>query len=140
MESDNFTNLTIHRSEVDAWKRGRRRGHSANGRMALWLHSASGPMALWLTSMAGVSLLAYGTRVAARQSRSSRWSIASGATLLGYAVASLSKGSWRRRTHSGGEASTADVVGLESMDSFPASDAPSSNATTVAPQPLRSGD
>ena len=139
MESD-FNNLKSHRSEVDAFKRGRQLGHSANGRMALWLHSANGRMALWLTSMAGVSLLAYGTRVAARQSRSSRWSIASGATLLGYAVASLSKRAWRRPAHSGGEASTADVVGLESMDSFPASDAPSSNASTAAPQPLRSGN
>src|SRR5688572_33029298 len=120
MESDNFTNLTIHRSEVDAWKRGRRRGHSANGRMALWLHSANSPMALWLTWMAGVSLLAYGARVAARRSRSTPWSIASGATLLGYAVARLGTRHWRRVVASGGKTLTAEVLGLVQTDSFPA--------------------
>ena len=118
MESADFTNLKIQRSEVDAWERGGRRGHSANGRIALWL-----------TSMAGVSLLAYGARFAARRSRSSRWSIASGATLLGYAAADLGKRYWPRPARSVQEPSTVDVVGVESMDSFPASDAPSSNAS-----------
>ena len=88
-----------------------------------------------LTSMAAVALVLYGaTR---RRSDAGIWWLVSGA-VVGCAAASLGTGLWRRDTRFGSEPSLADVVTQESVDSFPASDAPSSNATTAAAQPLRS--
>ena len=127
MESDQFTNLTQHRSEVDAWQP-----------KGWWGGRVDDRATLSLVSMVGASLLIYGaTR---RRADSSRWWIVSGASLLGYAAASLGTWQWLRGVRSSAEQSPADVVALESLDSFPASDAPSSNATTATPQPLRSGD
>ena len=124
MESDHFTNLRQHRSDVDAWEP---RGW--------WHRVADDRKALSLTSIASVALVLYGaTR---RRSDASMWWLVSGA-VVGCAAASLGTGLWSRDTRFGSEPSPTDVVTQESLDSFPASDAPSSNATTAAAQPLRS--
>jgi hypothetical protein len=119
MESDFSINLVTYRSDVDAWTRRSRMREERVGQ--------------WLVSMAGSALLAYGTYRAARRSWHGAWWIASGAALIGYAAAEFMKANgrgWRR------DSEHADVVTLESLDSFPASDAPSSNATTTIPRPL----
>ena len=123
MESDYFTNLRQHRSDVDAWKP---RGW--------WQRVAEDRTALSLTSIAGIALALYG--VTRRRSDPGMWWLVSGA-VVGCAAASLGTGLWPRDTRFGSEPSPADVVTQESVDSFPASDAPSSNATTAAAQPLR---
>ena len=124
MASDHFTNLRQHRSDVDAWEP---RGW--------WQRVADDQKALSLTSIAAVALVLYGaTR---RRSDAGMWWLVSGA-VVGCAAASLGAGLWPRDTRFGSEPSPADVVTQESVDSFPASDAPSSNATTAAAQPLRS--
>jgi len=116
MESDHFTNLRQHRSDVDAWEP---RG---------WWHKvADDRPALSLTSIAAVALVLYGaTR---RRSDASMWWLVSGAVV---GCASLGAGLWPRHTRFASEPSPADVVTQESLDSFPASDAPSSNATGPA--------
>ena len=126
MKSDNFTNLTLHRSDVDAWQP-----------KDWWSGVIEDRVALSLVSMVGASLVLHGaTR---RRTNSSPWWIASGASLLGYAAVGLGAWQWLRSVRPSAE-SPADLVTRESVDSFPASDAPSSNATTASPQPLRSGD
>jgi len=124
MESDHFTNLRQHRSDVDAWQpRGR------------WQRVADDRKALSLTSIAAVALVLYGaTR---RRTDAGMWWLVSGA-VVGCAAASFGTGLWPRDTRFGSEPSPSDVVTQESVDSFPASDAPSSNATTATAQPLRS--
>ena len=122
MESDFSINLIAYRSDVDAWARRSRVMEERVGQ--------------WLVSMAGSALLAYGTYCAARRSwRGALW-IASGVGLIGYAAAGFMQAhdgrGWRDRSAH----APADVVTLESLDSFPASDAPSSNATTTMPRPL----
>ena len=138
MESDHFTNLTQHRSDVDAW--------ASRGR---WYRVADDQIVLSLASIAGVALLLYGaTR---RRSNPGVWWLVGGA-VVGCAAVSLRSGQWLQSTRGwlqntrfGSRAALADVVTEESVDSFPASDAPSSNATTASVQPLpshfgRSGD
>src|SRR5262245_7563810 len=122
MESDFSINLITYRSDVDAWTRRSRIMEERVGQ--------------WLVSMAGSALLAYGSYWATRRSWRGAWWIASGVGLIGYAAAGFMKANngrgWRRDS----EHASADVVTLESLDSFPASDAPSSNATTTMPRPL----
>jgi hypothetical protein len=122
MESDDFTNLRQHRSEVDAWKP-----------RAWWYRLADDRAALSLTSVA--ALMLYG--LTRRRSDPSMWWLVSGA-IVGCAAASFGTGQWLRETRFGSRRSAADVVTQESVDSFPASDAPSSNATTATAQPLHS--
>jgi hypothetical protein len=122
MESD-FTNLRQHRSEVDAWTP---RGY--------WSRMADDKMTVSLASIAGAALAFYG--VSRRRSDAGVWWLVSGAVIGGVA-ASLGNGQWLRNTLFGSASSPADVVTQESVDSFPASDAPSSNATTAVAQPLR---
>ena len=126
MAPDTFSNLTQHRSEVDGWQP-----------KGWWDSHADEEMTLSLASMVGASLLLYG--VTRRRSDSSLLWILGGASLLGFAATGLGAWPWLRG-RSGAEHSPADVVTQESLDSFPASDAPSSNATTASPQPMRSGD
>jgi len=124
MASDHFTNLRQHRSDVDAWEP---RGW--------WQRVADDQKALSLTSIAAVALVLYGaTR---RRTDAGMWCLVSGA-VVGCAAASFGTGLWPRDTRFGSEPSPSDVVTQESVDSFPASDAPSSNATTATAQPLRS--
>jgi hypothetical protein len=124
MESDNFTNLRQHRSEVDGWKP-----------RSQWNRLAEDPLALSVASIAGAAMVFYGaTR---RRSAPSMWWLVSGA-VVGCAAASLGTGQWLRNARFGAEPSSPDLVTQESVDSFPASDAPSSNATTATAQPLRS--
>ena len=123
MESDFSINLVTYRSDVDAFTRRSRMMEERVGQ--------------WLLSMAGSALLAYGTYWASRRSWRGAWWIASGVGLIGCAAAAFMKANngrgWRRDS----EHAPADVVTLESLDSFPASDAPSSNATTTMWRPLR---
>ena len=124
MEADHFTNLRLERSEVDAWKP-----------RARWDRLADDRVALSLASIASVALMLYGA--ARRRSDRGTWWFVGGA-VLGCAAASLGANQWLRDTRFRSEALPGDIVTRESMDSFPASDAPSSNATTAAPPPLGS--
>ena len=126
MAPDTFSNLTQHRSEVDGWQP-----------KGWWDSHADEEVTLSLASMVGASLLLYG--VTRRRSDSSLLWILGGASLLGFAATGLAAWPWLRARLGAGQP-PADLVTVESRDSFPASDAPSSNATTAAPQPLRSGD
>jgi hypothetical protein len=110
MESAPFTNLTQHRSDADAWKA---RGY--------WSRLSADRIAVSLASIAGLVLGVYGaTR---RRADPGVWWLISG-TVVGCAAASLA-------TRLKSEPPRADLVTQESVDSFPASDAPSSNATTA---------
>lgn len=119
MDNNNYSNLRLERSDVDAWRPRRSRNVDQHAAMSL-------------VAMAGVSLLLCGVT---RPPAASRWWIASGAGLLGCAAAGLGVGQWfaARRMR---DQESADVVTLESMGSFPASDPPSSNASTARSQPL----
>ena len=123
MERDNAPNLTSHRAAATVWERRGWQGPTVEERI--------GP---WLVSLAGAGLLVYG---ATRRSWSGVWWMVTGVGLIGCAAAGLAnpqeaRARWDR---SGGQPSV-DPVTSESMDSFPASDAPSSNATTVSPSHL----
>jgi hypothetical protein len=80
--------------------------------------------------LAGAALVVYGVR--RRSWRDARW-IAGGIGLIAGAVAGLSnpyraRMTWRHYFHR----DSPDKITTESMDSFPASDAPSSNMTDSA--------
>ena len=125
MERDNAPNLATHRAAASVWER--------RGWQGRTIEEQVGP---WLVSLAGAGLLAYG---ATRRSWRGVWWMVSGVGLIGCAAAGLAnpheaKARWERSVRQ----PPADPVTLESMDSFPASDAPSSNATTVSPSPLPS--
>jgi hypothetical protein len=124
MKSEQFMNLKVHRSEAQGWKRGAWRRYVDDGAV------------MRLASLAGAGLLACGLYSARRRTASSLWWIVGGASLLGCAAAG--KRHALRSVRSSQDLAAADVVTRESLDSFPASDAPSSNATTVSPQPLPS--
>ena len=111
MTAEPFENLTVHRSDTNAFEqRGGRNRH---------LDDRAG---LWLVSIAGTSLLLLG------------------AYLLSCAAARLRTGHWPTLGRRDADPFGADVVTVESVDSFPASDAPSSNATTASPRPMRGAD
>jgi hypothetical protein len=125
MERDNAPNLTAHRAAASVWERRGWQGRTIEERV--------GP---WLVSLAGAGLLAYGAG-ATRRSWRGVWWMVSGAGLIGCAAAGLAnprevKARWDRSVRQ----PPADPVTRESMDSFPASDAPSSNATTASPSHL----
>src|SRR5262245_62677560 len=121
MESDFSINLITYRSEVDAWTRRSRVMEERVGQ--------------WLVSMAGSALLAHGAYMATRRSWRGAWWIAGGVGLIGYAAAGFMKANNSRGWRGDSQHTPEDVVTLESLDSFPASDAPSSNATTTMPRP-----
>jgi uncharacterized membrane protein len=82
----------------------------------------------WLISLAGAGLLIAGSRQ--RSWRGVRWMLA-GATMLGCSAAGLCNPRdaavrWRHLMRP-----TVDRTTMELMDSFPASDAPSSNAIAI---------
>jgi hypothetical protein len=117
MESNDFTNLRQHRSDTDAWK------------PREWYRAIDERTAL--AAIAGLALVLHG--INRHRSNSRMWSLISGA-VVGCVAARIGNEHRRRNTRVGSE--SADIVTRESEDSFPASDAPSSNATTAAPQPL----
>ena len=124
METDNSVNLMTHRSEVSVWER-RTRQSSIEDRLGAWL-----------APIAGAGLVAYGTYSATRNSRRGLWWVATGASLLVWAAAGPGALQALRARWAESFDQDLDVVTQESLDSFPASDAPSSNATTTTPQPL----
>ena len=128
MKSEQFMNLKVHRSDADGWQRGSWWDHSLDDRLGVSL------------AFAGASLLFFGAFSATHRPRSSRWLRVTGASLLSCAATRLASRQWPRTVRSRHDSAATDVVTLESVDSFPASDAPSSNATTTSPQPLRHGD
>ena len=118
MNTDNAGNLACHRSARSVWDK---RGWSG-----VAIEERVSP---WFISLAGAGLLIAGAQK--RSWRGARWMIA-GATMLGCAAAGLCNPRhatvrWRHLTQPG-----ADRVTAELMDSFPASDAPSSSATAVS--------
>ena len=125
MESDNSVNLISHRSDVDVWQRRARRNWTIEERL--------GP---WVVPIAGASLLAYGTYCATRRSQRGVWWMMSGVSLLVCGAAGLGNPYRLRARGTQSFEQAVDVVTQESLDSFPASDAPSSNATTTNPRPL----
>ena len=87
-------------------------------------------LAPWLVSLGGAGMLAFG---ASRRSWRGAPFMLIGAGLMALAATGAcsprsTTGAWRRWLP---RAESADLVGTESMDSFPASDAPSSNATAA---------
>jgi hypothetical protein len=128
MQSEQFTNLKVHRSDANAWDR---RG---------WRNPLDDTAGPWLVSIAGVSLLLYAAFSARRRAASSLWWGATGAGLLSCAATRFRSGHWPTIGRPDPDPLGADVVQVESVDSFPASDAPSSNATTASPRPMRGAD
>jgi hypothetical protein len=127
MQSEQFMNLQVHRSDADAWERGGWRGRYLHDRLGASL------------AFVGAGLFFFGAFSPSRRSRSSVWLQVTGASLLSCAAARLANQYSPKIVRSGHDSAAADVVTLESVDSFPASDAPSSNATTASPQPLPHG-
>ena len=118
MNPTHATNLTSHRAPQSVWDKRGWRGATIEERVAPWL-----------VATVGAALSVYGI---SRRSWHGAWWIAAGATFIGGAVAGLCDPSgesvrWRRL----GRRTDSDPVTLESLDSFPASDAPSSNAGVV---------
>lgn len=112
MDTDNARNLACHRAARSVWQK---RGWSG-----VTIEERVGP---WIVSLAGTTLLIAGARK--RSWRGASWMI-SGATLIGCAAAGLCNPRhaairWRQLT-------TDHRLEIELMDTFPASDAPSSNA------------
>jgi hypothetical protein len=121
MPADHATNLLSHRGPRSIWDRRGWRGVTVEERL--------GPS---FVSLAGAGMLVYG---ATRRSWRGVLYMMSGVSLIGCAAAGLCSPReapvrWR---HLRGFA--ADPVTVESMDSFPASDAPSSNTTAAARTP-----
>jgi hypothetical protein len=118
MNTGNAKNLACHRAARSVWDK--------RGWAGVTIEERVGP---WFISLAGASLLIAGARQ--RSWRGARWMFG-GATLLGCAAAGLcnprdASVHWRRLTQRG-----IDRVSTELMDSFPASDAPSSSAMAVS--------
>ena len=119
MNMEHAGNLACHRSARSVWDK---RGWSG-----VTIEERVGP---WFVSLAGASLLIAGAR--RRSWRGMRW-MAGGAALLGCAAAGLCNPRdaairWRQLTPD-------DRLTIELMDSFPASDAPSSNAIAIGVSP-----
>jgi hypothetical protein len=124
ISSTEASNLTVHRTSPGVWEKRGWQGPTIEERVVPWL-----------ISLGGVSLLAYGM---SRRSWRNAWAIASGATLIGCAAAGLCdpRTASMRVCHQLRRPGD-DHITTESIDSFPASDAPSSNATTAGPRPVR---
>jgi hypothetical protein len=112
-----------HRAATSVWDKWGWRGPTVDERFALWL-----------VSLGGAGLFAFG---ASRRWRGAPY-MAAGAAVIGCVVARM----WhprevrfrlQRGTHG---ATEPDPVAIETMDSFPASDAPSSNATIAGSRPI----
>jgi len=115
----NGPNLMSHRAAASVWDR--------RGWTGLTVEERVGP---WLVSFLGAGLLAYG---ATRRSWRGVWYMIGGVSLISGVMAGLCnpRDAAARWQHLRRDA-TADPITVESMDSFPASDAPSSNATMTA--------
>jgi hypothetical protein len=117
MSAHHATNLISHRRPQSIWDRRGWRGTTVEERL--------GPSFI---ALAGASLLAYG---ATRRTWRGVLYMMSGVGLIGCAAAGLcspreAPARWRQL-----RGFATDPVTVESMDSFPASDAPSSNATAA---------
>lgn len=117
METDNARNLACHRAARSVWDK---RGWSG-----VTIEERVSP---WIISLAGTALLIGGARQ--RSWRGVRWMLG-GATLVGCAAAGLcnprdASVRWRHLTRP-----ALDRITTELMDSFPASDSPSWNATAI---------
>jgi hypothetical protein len=117
MDSDMATNLTYHRAARSVWDK---RGWSG-----VTIEERVGP---WIVSLAGASLVIAGARQ--RSWRGVRWMVG-GATLIGCAAAGLCNPRhaavrWRHLSRPSHDRTTTEL-----MDSFPASDAPSSSGVAV---------
>jgi hypothetical protein len=115
MGSDNISNLSSHRGPQSVWDRRGWQGVTTEERVAPWL-----------VALVGAAIFGYGAR---RRSWRRLAFMAGGAGLIGCAAAGLcnprdASVRWRRFAPK----TAVDRVTRESMDSFPASDAPSSNA------------
>jgi hypothetical protein len=118
MDTNSAGNLACHRAARSVWDK---RGWSG-----VAIEERVGP---WLIALAGTALLVAGAR---RRSWSGLELMLGGAGLIGCAAAGLCNPRdatvrWRRLSRPG-----ADRVTTELMDSFPASDPPSSSAMAVS--------
>jgi hypothetical protein len=117
MDADNARNLTCHRAARSVWDKRGWRGVTIEERVSPWI-----------ISLAGAGLLIGGAR--RRSWRGVRWMLG-GATLVGCAAAGLcnprdASVRWRRLTRP-----ALDRITTELMDSFPASDPPSSSGMAI---------
>jgi len=111
------SNLVIHRAPQSVWDKRGWRGTTIEERLAPWL-----------VSLGGAGLFAFG---ASRRSWRGMVFMAAGFTFVAAATAGICSpgplaARWRQVIRG---LDDRDQVTTESMDSFPASDAPSSNAT-----------
>ena|SRR5438477_895536 len=116
MESKRALNLISHRSAQSIWDKRGWQGETIEERL--------GP---WFVSAAGTGLLAYG---ATRRSWRGAWLMMGGVALIACAAAGLCNPRYAGGRLRHLRQSRVDRVTMESMHSFPASDAPSSNAVT----------
>ena len=116
MESEQALNLISHRSPQSIWDKRGWQGETVEERLVPWLASA-----------AGAGLLAYG---ATRRSWRGAWLMMGGVALIGCAAAGLCNPRYAAGRLRLLRQPPVDRVTMESMHSFPASDAPSSNAIT----------
>jgi hypothetical protein len=118
MGSDSGQNLTSHRAAQSVWDR--------RGWQGVTIEERVGP---WLVALGGLGMLVSG---ATRRSKLGAWFVVSGVGLIACAAAGLCNPReasirWRHLRQRG-----VDRVTIESMHSFPASDAPSSNAVATS--------
>ncbi len=116
MTSMEHSNLVPHRAPQSVWDKRGWQGPTIEERLAPWL-----------ISLGGAGLFAFG---ASRRSWRGMAFMAAGLSLVAFATAGMCSPArvaarWRQMARRRDEA---DLVTTESMDSFPASDAPSSNA------------
>jgi uncharacterized membrane protein len=116
MTTNDTSAVVSHRAPTSVWDK---RGWSGPT-----IEERVGP---WLVSLGGAALVVYGAR---RRSWRGTWWIAGGVGLIAGAVAGLSNPEQARMTlRRVFHRDSSDRITTESMDSFPASDAPSSNMT-----------
>ncbi len=126
MTMNETPNMVSHRAPTSVWDKRGWRGPTIEERV--------GP---WVVSLAGAALVVYG----ARRSWRGVWWIVGGIGMIASAVAGFSNPHHARMIlRHRFDRHSSDVITTESMDSFPASDAPSSNMTVsagVKPNTLR---